>query len=175
MSKNSIGLSNLFLWFGFDYFAPPKASTIENLGHRTRRGPLLLAIALGAQGFPRRVGCQPRIGEGGTKCGVLLRMRFRQPVEGCCCLGMRVFPAFATAEGRLRTETYNPWAPFGKPHLNGPTAPTEDDCGHQRVAPTIFQGHLSLQGTPFRSSHLRCCQTYIGDLRRTQRLMGIQR
>jgi hypothetical protein len=127
--ENGVGLSNLLLWFGFHHFAQPKSHAIEYLGHRTGRGQLVCTIPLGSQGFQSRFRRQSRIGQGGSKRWVLLRVRFRQPLQGFRCLGMRVFPAFATAEGRLPTETHDPCASFGKTHLNGVTAPPEDSVG----------------------------------------------
>src|SRR5262245_46357884 len=88
---------------------------------------------------------------------------------------MRVFPAFATTAGRWCTETHAPRASLGETDLHSMTAPPEEGCGQQRVASTIFPGHLSLKGTPFRASHLGGRQAEIGELRRTQRLMGFQR
>src|SRR2546430_576372 len=87
---------------------------------------------------------------------------------------MCVFPAFATTASRLRPETHDPRTPLGKTCLNGPTAPPEDGFGQQRIAPTIFHGHLSLKGTPFRPSHFGGCQAQIGNLRRIKRLMRFQ-
>ena len=85
--------------------------------------------SLAPQGFQGRFCRQARIGQGRAKRWVLLRVRFRQPGQGFRCLGMRVFPAFATAEGRLRPETHHPCASFAKTHLNGMTAPSEDGFG----------------------------------------------
>ena len=79
MSKTRISLSKLLLWFRFDHFAQPKSQAIEHLGHRTRRGPLLRALALRPQGFQGRFCRQARLGQGRTKRWVLLRVRFRQP------------------------------------------------------------------------------------------------
>jgi hypothetical protein len=84
-------------------------------------------------------------------------MRFGQPTQGVSGLGMLVFPAVATAEGRLCTETYDPCASFGEPYFNGMTAPPEKSFGQQGVSPTIFQRHLGFKGSPFRPAHLGGC------------------
>jgi len=111
---------------------------------------------------------------GGAKRWGLLRVRFSPSPQGCRCLWRRVFPGFAPAEGRLRPETHAPRASLGKTPRNGMTAPPEDNGGSQRDAPTIWQGHLSLQGTPWRPRHLGGRQASISDLRRTSRRMGGQ-
>src|SRR5262249_43521548 len=102
--------------------------------------------------------------------GVCCRYR----AEGRSGFGMRVFPAFTTTASRLCPETDAPRPPFGETHFNSPTAPSADDCGHHRIAPTIFQGHLSLQGTPFRSSHFGGCQAPISHLRWPKRLIRFE-
>src|SRR5919199_4469235 len=84
---------------------------------------------------------------------------------------MRVFPAFAPTEGRLRPETDDPRTSLGKTDLNSPTAPPKDGFGQQRMAPTILQGHLSLKGPPLRASHFRGGQAQISNLRRAKRWM----
>src|SRR5215813_1218448 len=173
--ENSVGLRNLFLWFGFHHFAQPKSHPVQYLGHRTGRGQLVRTIPLRSQGCQRRLRRQARIGQGRTKRWVLLRVRFRQLPQGGRGLGLRVFPAFATAEGRLRPETSEPCTSFGKPHLNSMTPPTEDGFGQQGVTPTIFQGHLSLKGTSCWSRHFGGRQAEIGDLGRTKRLLGFSR
>lgn len=175
MSKNCLRLCDLLLWFGFDHFAQPKAHAIKHRGHRTGRGQLVLTIPLGAQGCQRRFRRQSRLGQGGAERGGLLRVGFRQPPQGLRRLWLRRFPGSTTAEGRLRPETRDPRASLGQAHLNGMTAPPEDGFGQQRVAPTIFQGHLRLKGTPRRSSHFGGRQASIGALRRSKRRMGCQR
>jgi hypothetical protein len=146
--KNSVGLGYLFLRFGFDHFAQPKAQTIEHLRHRARRGQLLLAIPLGSQGFESRVGCQSCRGQCRTKGRVLLRMGFSQLVQRLSGLGVPLFPPFAPTEGRLRPETPDTRTSLGKPHGNRMTPPTEDRFGEERVASTVFHGHLGLKGAP---------------------------
>jgi hypothetical protein len=175
MSQNRLSLSHLLLGFGFDYCAQPKAHAIEHRGHRTRRGPWLRALALRPQGFQGRLCRQSRLGPGGAKRWVLVRVRFRQPGQGCRCLGLRVCPTCATAEGRVRPETHHPCASFAQTHRNGRTAPSEDGFGQEGVGPTICHGPLSLKGTSCRSRHFGGRQTQIGDLRRTKRLMSFQR
>jgi hypothetical protein len=129
IGKNSVGLGNLFLRFGFEYFAQPKAQTIEHLGHRTGRGPLLLAIALGAQGGQRRLGCQPCIGQRRTKGRGVLRMGFGQPLQRFSGLWVLLFPTFTATEGRLRTETPDTRASLGQPHGKSTPPPTEERFG----------------------------------------------
>jgi hypothetical protein len=175
MVDNGVGLSDLLLWRGLHHCAQPKSPPVQSLGHRTGRGPLVRTIPVSAQGFQRRWRRQSRRGQGGSTCWGLWRVRFRQPGQGCCSLGRCVFPAFAAAEGRLRPETPDPCASFGKTPLNGMTTPPEDGFGQQRGAPTIFQGHLSLKGPSCRSRHFGGRQAHISARRRTKRLMGCQR
>src|SRR2546427_8661756 len=47
--------------------------------------------------------------------------------------------------------------------------------GQQGVAPTMFQRHLGLKGSPFRPAHLGCRQTEISDLRWTERRSEFKR
>jgi hypothetical protein len=167
MVDNGVGLGHLLLRLGFDHFAQPKSHAIAHLGHRTGRGQLVAPIPLGSQGFQSRWRRQARRGQGGAKRWGWWRVRVGQPPQGFRCLWRRVFPGCATAAGRLCPETPDPRASLGKAHLHGMTAPPEDSFGSQRVAPTILQGHLSLQGTPWRPRHCGGRQAYIGDLRRT--------
>ena len=102
-------------------------------------------------------------------------MRFRQPGQGFCGLRLRVFPAWAPAAGRLGPKTAAPWASGGQPPLHAMTTPPEEGCGPPRVAPTICQGPLRLQGPACRSRHGGGCQAPSGALRRTKRLRGGQR
>ena len=102
MVEDGVGLFELLLRFGFDPFTQPKAQAIEHLGHRTGRGPLVLAIALGSQGRQSGLDGQPRIGQARAKRWVLLRMRVSSVVKGLGHLRRRVFPAFTAAESCLR-------------------------------------------------------------------------
>src|SRR5262249_14448814 len=127
--ENSVGLRNLLLRFGFHHFAQPTSHAIEHLGQRRGRGQRGLTIPLGSQSFASRLRCQARLGQGSAKCWGLLPVRFRQPPQGCRGLWMPVVPAFATAAGRLRPETPEPCASFGKTPLHSRTPPTKDGFG----------------------------------------------
>ena len=135
----------------------------------------MLHLALRSPGCQSRLRRQARRGQGRTQCWVLLRVRFRQPGQGCRGLGLRVFPACATAEGRVRSETQEPCTSCGQTPLHGMTTLPEDGCGQQGVPPTILQGHLSLQSTACRSRHCGGRQASIGELGWAKRLMGFQR
>lgn len=64
-------------------------------------------------------------------------MRVRYLVQCFRCLGLRVFPRFAPAEGRLGTKTRDPRASLGQTQLNRVTAPPKDSFGQEGVAFTI--------------------------------------
>jgi hypothetical protein len=158
MGKHGVGLGHLFLWCGFDSCAQAKAQTIAHLGHRTGRGDVLLAIALGSQGFQSRVGWQPGRGQRCPKGRSLLGMGFGQPPEGFSRLWVLRFPTLTTTAGRLRPETPDARASRGKPHGKSPAPPTQDRFGQEGVASTVLHGPLGLTGAPFRPGHLGGCQ-----------------
>src|SRR5262249_46653807 len=117
---------------------------------------------------------QSCIGQGGAKRWGLLRVCFSQLAQGVRCLWMYVFPAFAAAESRLRPETPDSRTSLSEPYCNGMPAPPEDGLGQRTISSTILQGHLSLKGTPLRSSHFGGRQAQISNLRWTKRLMRFQ-
>ena len=56
------GLFALLLGLGLHHLAQPKAHPIQDLGHGTGRGQLLLAIPLRSERLQGRLGRQPRVG-----------------------------------------------------------------------------------------------------------------
>src|SRR5262252_8906312 len=136
--EDGVGLWNLLLGFGLDHLAQPKAQAIEDLGHGTGRGQLLLTIPLLSECLQSGFGRQPRVGQARTKRRVLLRMRIGELTQRFGHLRMPLFPAFAATEGGLRPETQDPCASFGKTHRNSATTPPEDGFGQQGGAPAIL-------------------------------------
>src|SRR6266478_4809446 len=84
---------------------------------------------------------------------VLLRMGVGELMKRFSRLRMQVFPAFAPTEGRLSTETKDPCSSLRQAKRHGLASPTKDGFGQEGVAPTIFQRHLGLKGSPFRPVH----------------------
>ena len=153
MRKNRRSRRNLFLRFGFDHFAPPKAQPMEHLRHGPRRGAWLRALAAGCQGFPRRLGCQPRGGQRGTQRRGLLCVGFGKLAEDCRDLGRLIFPTLAAAAGRLGPQTHDAWASLGQPERHGLSSPPQDRFRLQGIPLAVFQGHLRLQRSSCRSGH----------------------
>src|SRR5438128_3360388 len=81
--EDHVGLFDLLLRLGLHHLAQPKAHPIQDLGHGTGRGQLLLAIALLSERLQCRLGRQPRVGEARAKCRVLLRMRIGKLTKRC--------------------------------------------------------------------------------------------
>src|SRR6266568_7278876 len=72
--EDHVGLFDLLLGLGLHHLAQPKAHPIQDLGHGTGRGQLLLAIALLSERVQCRLSRQPRVGYARAKRRVLLRM-----------------------------------------------------------------------------------------------------
>jgi hypothetical protein len=68
---------------------------------------------------------------------------------------MRVFPAFAAAEGGLCTEAQDACTLLGEAQLDRVTAPTKHTFSPAGVAATVFQRHVRLKGAPCGSRHFR--------------------
>src|SRR4030095_24928 len=81
-------LFELLLGLGFHHLAQPKAHPIQDLGHGTGRGQLLLVIALLSERLQCCLGRQPRVGDACAKRRVLLRMRIGELTKRCGCLLM---------------------------------------------------------------------------------------
>ncbi len=60
--EDRVGLFALLLGLGLDHLAQPKAHPIQDLGHGTGRGQVLLALALLSERLQCRLGCQARVG-----------------------------------------------------------------------------------------------------------------
>ena len=60
--EDRVGLFELLLGLGLDHLAQPQAHPIQDLGHGTGRGQLLLALALLSERLQCRLGRQPRVG-----------------------------------------------------------------------------------------------------------------
>jgi hypothetical protein len=167
MVDNGGGRGHLLWRLGFDHCAPPQSPAIAPRGQRPGRGPWGAPIPWGSPGCQSRWRRQARRGQGGATRWGWWRVRVGQPPQGCRGLGRRVCPGCATAAGRWRPETPEPRASLGKAHRHGRTAPPEESGGSQRGAPTIWQGHLRLHGTPWRPRHCGGRQASSGARRRT--------
>src|SRR5262245_45434564 len=97
--EDGIGLSNLLLRFGFEDFAQTKAQPIENVGHGTGGGNILLGEALSPECRHGPFGGQSCIGQGRAKRRILLGLRLSEQAEGRSCLWVLVFPPLAPTEG----------------------------------------------------------------------------
>ena len=60
--EDRVGLFDLLLGLGLHHLAQPIAHPIQDLGHGTGRGQLLLALALLSQRLQCRLGRQPCVG-----------------------------------------------------------------------------------------------------------------
>ena len=60
--EDRVGLFALLLGLGLDHLAQPKAQPIQDRGHGTGRGQVLLALALLSERLQCRLGCQARVG-----------------------------------------------------------------------------------------------------------------
>src|SRR5215475_3738832 len=127
--EDRVGLFDLLLGLGLHHLAQSKAHPIQDLGHGTGRGQLLLAIALLSERLQCRLGRQPRVGYARAKRRVLLCMRIGELTKRCRCLPVPVFPAFASTEGRLRPKTNEPGASLRQAKRHGLASPTKKGFG----------------------------------------------
>ncbi len=72
--EDRVGLLDLLLGLGLHYLAQPKTHPIQDLGHGTGRGQLVLAITLFPERLQGRLGRQSRVGQAGAERWVLLRI-----------------------------------------------------------------------------------------------------
>src|SRR5207302_10478433 len=96
--EDRVGLFDLLLGFGLHDLAQPKAHPIQDLGHGTGRGQLVLAILLLPERLQGRLGRQPRVAQACAKRGVLLRMGLGELTQRLGDLRMLLFPAFVPTE-----------------------------------------------------------------------------
>src|SRR5882724_8920614 len=129
--EDGVGLFALLLGFGLHHLAQPKAHPIQDLGHGTGRGPLVLAIALLSERVQCRLSRQPRGGYARAKRRVVLRMGVGELMKRFSRLRMQVFPAFAPTEGRLSTETNDPCSSLRQAKRHGLASPTKDGFGQE--------------------------------------------
>src|SRR6266571_5621040 len=123
--EDHVGLFDLLLRLGLHHLAQPKAHPIQDLGHSTGRGQLLLAIPLLSERLQCRLGRQPRVGYARAKRRVLLRMRIGELAKRCSRLLELVFPAFASTKGRLPTKTHEPGSSLRQAKRHGLASPTK--------------------------------------------------
>src|SRR5439155_9255098 len=81
--EDRVGLFDLLLGLGLHHLAQPKAHPIQDRGHGTGRGQLLLAIPLRFKRLQCRLGRQPRVGDARAKRWVLLGMRIGELTKRC--------------------------------------------------------------------------------------------
>src|SRR2546425_5362433 len=124
MVENRIGLFALLLRLGLHDLAQPKAHPIQDLGHRTGRGPLVRALPLVLQRLEGRWGRQPRGGQARAKRWVWLRMGVGTLTKRLGCLRRLLFPAFATTASRLRAQTDAPGSSLCQAQRHGLAPPT---------------------------------------------------
>src|SRR6266850_2577911 len=102
---------------------------MQDRGHGTGRGPLLLALALLSERLQCRVGRQPRGGEARAKRRVLLCLRIGELTKRCRHLLVPVFPAFASTESRWSPKTHEPGSSLRHAKRHGLASPTKKSFG----------------------------------------------
>src|SRR6266446_3856384 len=127
--EDRVGLFDLLLGLGLHHLAQPKAHPIQDFGHGTGRGQLLLTITLISERLQCRLGRQPRVGYARAKRRVLLRMRIGELPKCCSRLLGLVFPAFAPTKGRLRTKTNEPGSSLRQAKRHGLASPPKKGFG----------------------------------------------
>src|SRR5712691_11428953 len=102
--EDGVGLFDLLLGFGLHDLAQPKAHPMQDLGHGTGRGQLVLAILLFPERLQSRLGRQPRGAQARAKRWVLLRMGLGELTQRLGSLRMLLFPAFFFVDDTVTTE-----------------------------------------------------------------------
>src|SRR5882672_2812171 len=129
MVEDRVGLFALLLGLGLPHLAQPKAHPIQDFGHGTGRGQLLLTLTLISERLPCRLGRQPRGGYARAKRRVLLRRRIGELPQRCSHLLVPVFPAFASTEGRWSPKTHEPGSSLRQAKRHGLASPTKKGFG----------------------------------------------
>src|SRR5712691_9959356 len=102
--EDGVGLFDLLLGFGLHDLAQPKAHPIQDLGHGTGRGQLVLAILLFPERLQGRLGRQPRLSRVRANRWGLWRMGLGELTQHWGYLRMLLFPAFVFFNDTSTTE-----------------------------------------------------------------------